>query len=154
MVGISKVVGVLSCGFLLYLGLTNAAQASYGGVAADEINAGQTDSREGGQTAQKEMDGQMKSDHSKGSHMIVDKLVCVEGENYFVKGRVGTEVRVYTDRTSQVIGHNNQEDRIQAGVNDKDYALWIRTESLDRRNEADTPTAYTLQSDKTDSMGQ
>ena len=40
MVPIPKIVGVPSCGFLLCLGLSTAAQAGYGTSAADEMKAG------------------------------------------------------------------------------------------------------------------
>ncbi len=38
MVSIPKVVGVLSCGFMLCLGLSHVAQAGNAASAADEIN--------------------------------------------------------------------------------------------------------------------
>ena len=154
MLSISKIVGLMSCGFLLCLGLSSAAQAGYGGSAADEMKAGQSDTKKGAQAAQGKMGDQMKSDHPEGEHMIEGKLVRVEGENYFVKGRDGKEVRVHTDQTTQKIGNIHQGARIEAGMNDQDHALWIRAERLDRRNEADTPTDSTLESGKTGSMGQ
>ena len=51
MVSIPKVVGVLSCSFLLCLGLSHAAQADNVASAADEMNADQSDHRQGGQKA-------------------------------------------------------------------------------------------------------
>ena len=44
-VSIPKVVGVMSCGFLLCLGLSNAAQADNAASAQDEMKAGQSDHR-------------------------------------------------------------------------------------------------------------
>ena len=60
MVSISKVIGVMSYGFVLCLGLSNPVQAEYAGYysasAADEINAGQSDRSQGGQvTSEKQM---------------------------------------------------------------------------------------------------
>jgi hypothetical protein len=43
MVPILKVVGLMSCGFLLCLGLSNAAQAGNAPSAADEKKSGQSD---------------------------------------------------------------------------------------------------------------
>jgi hypothetical protein len=57
MVSIPKVVGVLSCGFVLCLGLSHAAPAS----AADDMNAGQTD-RKGSQSTGKGEQDKMKGD--------------------------------------------------------------------------------------------
>ena len=43
----SKVVDLLSCGFLLGLGLSNATQADNAPTTADEMNAGQADNPKG-----------------------------------------------------------------------------------------------------------
>jgi hypothetical protein len=43
MASILKVVGVLSCGFLLYLGLSDATQASNGNLAEDEMKTNQSE---------------------------------------------------------------------------------------------------------------
>ena len=58
MVSIPKILGVLSCGFLLCLGLSHAAQADNAAASADEkkaaqseMKADQTDWRQGGQEA-------------------------------------------------------------------------------------------------------
>ena len=51
MVSIPKVVGVLSCGFVLCLGLSHVAQAGNAASAADELKADQSDRRQGGQEA-------------------------------------------------------------------------------------------------------
>ena len=51
MVSIPKVVGVLSCGFLLCLGLSHAAQADNAAPTTDEMKADQSDRRQGGQEA-------------------------------------------------------------------------------------------------------
>ena len=52
MVSIPKVVGVMSCGFLLCLGLSTAAQAGNTASAADEMKADQSNRRQGGQELQ------------------------------------------------------------------------------------------------------
>ncbi len=51
MVSIHKIVSVLSCGFLLCVGLSHAAQASNAGPTTDEMKADQSDRRQGGQEA-------------------------------------------------------------------------------------------------------
>ncbi len=108
MVAIPKIVGLMSCGFLLCLGLSNAASA------ADAMKTGQPD-RQGGQAG------------LKGGHMITGEVLRVEGEDYFVKGQDGKEVRLHTDNTTQKIGNIRQGDRIEADVNAQNHALSIRS---------------------------
>ena len=57
MVSIPKVVSILSCGFVLCLGLSHASPAS----AADDMNTGQTD-RKGSQSTGKDEQDKMKGD--------------------------------------------------------------------------------------------
>jgi hypothetical protein len=67
MFSIPKVVGVLSCGFLLCLGLSHAAQAENAASAADEMKADQPDHRQGGQVAgETQPNDPMKGVQSKG----------------------------------------------------------------------------------------
>ena len=115
MVSIPKVIGLTSCGFLLCLGLSNAA------LATDDMKAGQPE-RQGGQAGLKG-----EQDKLKGGHMITGEVLRVEGENYFVKGQDGKEVRLHTDATTQKVGNIRQGDRIEADVNDQNHALSIRS---------------------------
>ena len=64
MVSIPKVVGVLSCGLLLCLGLSHAAQASDAASAADEKKPDQpgsdkSDRMQGGQASEKQMNDEL-----------------------------------------------------------------------------------------------
>ena len=59
--------------------------------------------------------------------MITGELLRVEGENYFVKGQDGKEVRLHTDNTTQKVGNIRQGDRIEVDVNDQNHALSIRS---------------------------
>ena len=128
MVSIPKVVGVLSCGFLLCLGLSNAAQAGNAASTTDEMKADQSDRRQGGQEAgEQQMNDDMTGGQSKDGKMIKGEVLRVEGDNYFVKGQDGKEVRMHTDQTTQKIGSFKQGDRIEAKVNDKHHALSIRS---------------------------
>ena len=127
MVSIPKVVGVLSCGFLLCIGLSNVAQADNGASAQDEMKADQSDRRQGGQEAgEKQMSDEMKGGPSKGGKTITGEMLRVEGDNYFVKGQEGKEVRMHTDKTTLIMGNIRQGDRIEANVNDQNHALLIR----------------------------
>jgi hypothetical protein len=128
MVSIPKVVGVLSCGFLLCLGLSHAAQAGNAAPTTDEMKADQSDRRQGGQEAgEKQMSDEMKGDQAKDGTMIQGEVLRVEGDNYFVKGQDGKEVRLHIDKTTQKIGSFQQGDRIEATVNNKNHALSIRS---------------------------
>ncbi|RPH79693.1 MAG: hypothetical protein EHM80_07200 [Nitrospiraceae bacterium] len=128
MVPIPKVVGVLSCGFLLCLGLSQAAQAGKAGPTTDEMKADQSDRRQGGQGAgEKQMSDEMKGAQSKDGTLIKGEVLRVEGDHYFVKGQDGKEVRMHIDNTTQRIGNFQQGDRIEAKVNDTNHALSIRS---------------------------
>jgi hypothetical protein len=128
MVSISKIVGVLSCGFLLVLGLSNAAQAGNAAPTTDEMKADQSDRRQGGQEAgEQQMSDEMKGGQSKDGKMIKGEVLRVEGDNYFVKGQDGKEVRMHIDKTTEKIGSFKQGDRIEAKVNKKNHALSIRS---------------------------
>jgi hypothetical protein len=128
MVSIPKVIGVLSCGFLLCVGLSHAAQEGNAAPTTDEMKADQSDRRQGGQEAgEKQMSNEMKGDQSTDGKMIKGEVLRVEGDNYFVKGQDGKEVRLHTDNTTQKIGSFKQGDPIEAKVNDKNHALSIRS---------------------------
>jgi hypothetical protein len=101
MVSIPKVVGVLSCGFLLCLGLSTAAHAGQ----ADEAGASRLER----------------------AKTIKGELLRVEYGDYFVKEKDGKEVRLATDKTTQMMGQIKKGDRIEAKVNAQDHAQSIRS---------------------------
>ena len=70
LISIPKVVGLMSCGFLLCLGLSHAAQADDASSAKDDMKAGQSD-RTGGQAGVKGHQDKLKRDDIKArrSHM-------------------------------------------------------------------------------------
>jgi hypothetical protein len=57
---------------------------------------------------------------------ITGELVRVEYGDYFVKGQDGKEVRLTTDKTTQMMGQIKKGDRIEAKVTDQNHALSIR----------------------------
>ena len=79
MATIPKVVGLLSCGVVLCLGLSNAAQARIAASTADHMNAGQSDRGD-------KMRDPMKGARSKGGWLIKGEVLRIEGNNYVVKG--------------------------------------------------------------------
>jgi hypothetical protein len=130
MVSIPKVVGVLSCGFLLCLGLSNAAQAGNAPGASDVMKTDSVTDRQGFQSdddKQRNVDDKMGSNRADGAKTIKGELFRVEDGNYFVKVKDGKEVRLHTDKTTKMIGEIKKGDRIEAQVNDQNHALSIRS---------------------------
>ena len=130
MVSISKVVGVLSCGFLLCLGLSNAAQAEHPPAPSDVMKTDSVSDRQGFQSdddKQKNVDDEKGSTSAKSAKTIKGELSRVEDGNYFVKVKDGKEVRLHTDKTTQMTGEIKKGDRIEAQVNKENHALSIRS---------------------------
>ena len=127
MVSIHKIVGVLSCGLLLCLGLYNAAQAEHAPAPSDLMKTDAQSDRQGFQSDDdKQMNDQMGSSRAEGAKTIKGELFRVEDGNYFVKVKDGKEVRLHTDKTTQMMGEIKKGDRIEAKVNDQNHALSIR----------------------------
>jgi hypothetical protein len=159
MVSIPKIVGVLSCGALLCLGLSNVAQAGNTASSADEIKADQSDRRQSGQEiGKKQLNDPMKGAQSKGGRTIRGEVLRVEGNTYFIKGLDGKEVRLHTDNSTQMMRTIQQGDQIEAKVTDQNHTQ--KLDLLDRGTDAgygnetrrskDSP----FESGKTGSMGQ
>jgi uncharacterized membrane protein YcgQ (UPF0703/DUF1980 family) len=130
MVSISKVVGVLSCGFLLCLGLSNAVQAEHAPGASDLMKTNAVTDQQGFQSdddKQKNVNDEKGSNRADGAKTIKGELFRVEDGNYFVKVKNGKEVRLHTDKTTQMMGEIKKGDRIEAKVNKKNHALSIRS---------------------------
>ncbi len=129
MVSIQKVVSVLSCGFLLCLGLSNAAQAEHTPAASDVMKTDSVTDRQGFQSdddKQKNVDNEKGSNSAKDAKTVKGELSRVEDGNYFVKVKDGKEVRLHTDKTTEMMGEIKKGDRIEAQVNKKNHALSIR----------------------------
>ena len=137
MVSIPKTIGVVSCGFLLCLGLSNAAQADNAASSADKLKAGQSDRRQGGQEAGEKQMNDMEGGQSEGSKTIKGEVLTVEGDNLLVKAQDGKEVRLHTDHTTQKARNIEPGERIEAKVNDQDHALVVLSAQAvqDRRND-------------------
>ena len=135
MVSIPKCVGVLSCGALLCLGLSNGAQAGNAVSASDEtIQAAQSDRSQGGQEVrEKQVKDPMKDRMSKGGRTIIGEVLRVEGGNYFIKDRDGKQVRLQTDKTTEILRPIQQGDQIEAMVTDQNHTQKLHL--LDRGTE-------------------
>ena len=129
MVSISKIVGVLSCGFLLCLGLS-AAHAEHAPGPSDVMKTDSVTDRQGFRSdddKQKNVDNEKGTKHADGAKTIKGELVRVEDGNYFVKVKDGKEVRLHTDKTTEMMGEIKKGDRIDAKVNGQNHALSIRS---------------------------
>jgi hypothetical protein len=130
MLSILKLVGILSCGLLLCLGLSTAAQAEHSPSASDVMK---TDSVTDTQGFQSDDDRQKNVDDNKGSTRVEDaktitgELVRVKDGTYFVKVKSGKEVRLHTDKTTQMVGEIQKGDRIEAKMNAQNHALSMRS---------------------------
>ena len=130
MLSIPKIVGVLSCGFLLCLGLSIAAQAEHAPAPSDLMKTDSVTDRQGFQSDDdKQLNDEMGSNRAKGTKTIKGELFRVEDGNYFVKVKDGKEVRLHTDKTTQMMGEIKKGDRIEAKVNDQNHALSINKAS-------------------------
>jgi hypothetical protein len=99
MLSITKLVSVLSCGVLLCFGLSHAA------YAADEVGASRLQQ----------------------AKVIKGDLVHVDYGDYLIKEKDGKEVRVHTDKKTQIMGQVKKGDRVEAKVDDQNNALSIRS---------------------------
>ena len=96
MVSIPNVISVMSCGVLLCLGLSSAAQADNAASVQDEMKADQSDLRQGGQAVgEKQMSDEMKGGQSK-SGMTIKAKCCESKAIHTSKGQDGKEVRLRT----------------------------------------------------------
>jgi hypothetical protein len=136
MVSIPKPIGVQSCGFLLCLGLSNAAQAYNAASSVAKLKADQSDRRQGGQEAGEKQMNDMEGGQSKGGTSIKGEVLGVEGDNLLVKAKDGKEVRLQIDETTQKARNIEPGERIEAKVNDQNHTLWILSAQAvqDRRN--------------------
>ncbi len=130
MVSIQKDFGVIACAILLCLGLSHTAQAEHSPSASDVMKTDSQSDRQGFQSdddKQKNVGDQKGSNSAKDARTIKGELSRVEDGNYFVKVKDGKEVRLHTDKTTQMTGEIKKGDRIEAQVNDKNHALSIRS---------------------------
>ncbi len=128
MISIRKVVGILSCSFLLCLGLSNTARSEHQPSPSDVMKTDSVSDRQGFQSdddKQKNVDNKKKD--GAGEKMIKGELIRVENANYTIKMQNGKEIRLHTDKTTEMMGTVKKGDQIEAKVNDKHHALSIRS---------------------------
>lgn len=129
MLSLSKMIGVMSCGFLLCLGLSNVVQAEHTPAPSDVMKTDKQDDRQGFQSdddKQKNVNEEKGSKHTEGVKTIKGELSNVKDGNYFVKVKDGKEVRVHTDKTTHMKGEIKKGDQIEVEMNNQNHALSIR----------------------------
>ena len=115
MVSIPKVVGVLSCGFLLCLGLSNVASS------ADKLNTGPSD---------KTMFTVSDKDNFEAGKVVKGEVVRIDGDNYSVREDSGNVVKMHVDDTTQTRSNVKAKpgDHVIAKVNAKGHAISFLTD--------------------------
>ena len=68
----------------------------------------------------------MKGGHQEIGHTVEGEVVRIEGDDYFVEDPYGNEVRMVVNQSTLRTGPIKQGERIEARVNNEDYALSIR----------------------------
>src|SRR5262245_55492051 len=153
-----KIVSVMSCGFLLCLGLSFTVPAGIAVSATDKMKADQSGERIGGQAglgydqpkrervaarageridSQAGQNGDQLMDGTlEGTKMIEGEVLRAEDDSLFVKTEDGNEMLLHIDPTTQKPRNIDQGEGIQARVNDQSHVLAILSESAvhDRRN--------------------
>jgi hypothetical protein len=118
MIDIPKMVRVLSCGFLLWVGLlSNMAQAETMMPGTDPGKDSQSQ-KTGEQGDPKEL-----SIRQQGVHIIQGDVLRVEGNTYFIKELGGKELSLHTDATTMKAEKIQVGDRIEAKVDENNRAL-------------------------------
>ena len=116
MIDIPKIVRVLSCGLLLWVGvLCNVAQAD---TIVPRADAEKDSQRTGGQGDPKELPLRQQ-----GVHIIQGDVLRVEGNTYVIKELGGKELSLRTDATTMKAEKIQVGDRIEAKVDENNRAL-------------------------------
>jgi hypothetical protein len=97
MISVPHVVGILSCGFMLCLGLSPAAE---GALAKDELQIDHSAASHGGKKVGKSELHETEGGQRQGGKTIKGEMLRVEGANCFVKGREEKEGRLRIDETT------------------------------------------------------
>lgn len=117
MVSIPKGVGVLSCGFLLCLGLSTVA------LSADRLTIGQW----GGKIITVD-----DKDRFVPGREVRGEVVKIDGPNYIVREASGAEVRMHVDASTEKIKTGlmpKEGEYVRAKVDDKGHAVSFITDA-------------------------
>ena len=116
MVSIPKINGVMSCGFILCLTLSNAPQA------AENTGSDTCSDRKDGKSNLVKCDENTRQ----GIDTVNGYVLRVEFDNVLVHRSDGKEVRLHIDENTEMVGYVGTGEHIEAKVNDQRHALSIR----------------------------
>ena len=120
-----EVVCVLSCGFMLCLGLSPAAEAHTGTVTACDLKAGLFALTHGGHEPGTKQMNEREGGQSKSGKTITGEVLRVEDTTYFVQGPAHKEGRLRIDDTTLRARNTEPGNRNAAKANDQNDALSI-----------------------------
>ena len=129
MKSIQKIIGIVLCGVVLSVGASSIGLAEHSPSSGDVMK---TDSLTDAQKYNfqsdddKQQNVKTKKSQASGEKTIKGELFRVDDANYFVKAMDGSEIRLHTDKTTNMIGKIRKGDQIEATVNDQNHALSIQ----------------------------
>jgi hypothetical protein len=128
MANIPKITGIMFYALLLSLSLYAAAQAEHSPSPSDNMKSDAISQRRDFQSDD-DLQRNLKSERSdaEGERTISGELFLIESGHYFVKEKDGKEIRLHTDKTTQMIGNVMKNEYVEAKVNNQDHALSIRS---------------------------
>ena len=126
MISVPEVVCVISCWFMLCLGLSPSSEAHDKALAAGEfIKAGHFAPKHGGEESGAKQADDTERLQPRGGKTIKGEALRVEGINYFVQGPEEKEGRLRLDATTARARNIEPGNRNEAKVKDQSYALPI-----------------------------
>jgi hypothetical protein len=127
MVSIPKIIGVMTCGVVLCLGLPKVTGAAeeYGLSTGVEDMKSCTD-----KNVEREVGVEKcREAMARGIHTVKGEVLRVDGDSYLIQGFDGKEVRYRVDSGTEMKGSISRGDRIEAKVrtvNDQTRVLSLR----------------------------
>jgi len=126
MVSIPKIIGVMSCSVVLYLGLSHVA----GAAAELGLSTGVEDTKScTDKNVQREVGVMNCRAATQGIHTIKGEVLRVDGDSYLIKGYDGKEVSYRVDSGTEMSGSIRRGDSVEANVrevNDENRVLSLR----------------------------
>jgi len=120
MVSILKVIGVISCGFVLYLGWPNATLAINN--LTQELGQQEADER----TDRLSDTLKHEEETPEGVSTVHGEVLRIKRSHYLVRKNTGDVIHLHLDDNTQKTGTVRKGDRIEAKVNDQNQVLLIR----------------------------
>ncbi|OQW37324.1 MAG: hypothetical protein A4E19_14290 [Nitrospira sp. SG-bin1] len=126
---IPTILGVALCGAVLFLGLSSYVQAEHAPSPSDTMKTDSlTNTQKYGFQSDDDKQRHIKEDSAEagGAKTIRGELFRIDDAEYFVKTKEGGEVRLHTDKTTDMKGTIKKGDQVEAKINEQNHALSIR----------------------------